>query len=397
MSAQPPPKNTELTAPTPISEVPRAATPSPDTPAAKAGGSRRRVGRFAFIGVILLALVAWGALWTHQRLQFVHEIDARVVADVVTVGARVDGWITDLAVQSGDAVKVGDVVAAVDARDARFGLADYEGDLGALRAERARVNARRALVDEQTKNREGSERARLLAANAAVDALSHEVKFARSEFERALKLSKTGVVSTTSLERARTEFLSAQQGLAKARADVATAKANVDLAVGARKELEVLDQEATMLDEKSKQMETRIARQALVVDEHNQRSPIDGVVSKTFVLPGEYVRLGQRIALIHDPRNVWVEANIRETEVGRLQVGQLVDVSVDAYPDAVFEGTVERIGHATTGEFALLPSPNPSGNFTKVTQRIPVRISVSVGSERLRPGMLVEVDIHVQP
>ena len=117
--------------------------------------------------------------------------------------------------------------------------------------------------------------------------------------------------------------------------------------------------------------------------------------SKTFVLPGEYVRPGQRIALIHDPEKIWVEANIRETEIRRLRVGQRVDITADAYPNESIVGEVARLGQATTGEFALLPAPNPSGNFTKVTQRLPVRITLAENAHLLKPGMLVEVDIHV--
>ena len=99
--------------------------------------------------------------------------------------------------------------------------------------------------------------------------------------------------------------------------------------------------------------------------------------------------------LIHDPNNIWVEANIKETELRHLKVGMPVRLSVDAFPDHEFKGTVERIGQAATSEFALLPNPNPSGNFTKVTQRVPIRISVAQEDGMLRPGMLVVVEIDI--
>ena len=305
------------------------------------------------------------------------------------------GWITDLPTQAGDQVAKGAVIALIDARAEKLRLTEYQAELATVAAEQKRAIAQRSLVMEQAKNREESERAKLSAVQASVDALSYKLKFARAEYDRAQKLSRTGVISTNALERVRTEYLSARQDLARAQAEVATAKANLAYAKGGKKEREVLDSEVRMLEQKTAKMRTRIKRQTLLVEEHSLLSPISGVVSKTFVLPGEYVRPGQRIALIHDPEKIWVEANIRETEIRRLRVGQRVDITADAYPNESIVGEVARLGQATTGEFALLPAPNPSGNFTKVTQRLPVRITLAENAHLLKPGMLVEVDIHV--
>jgi membrane fusion protein (multidrug efflux system) len=132
------------------------------------------------------------------------------------------------------------------------------------------------------------------------------------------------------------------------------------------------------------------------IDRRQVMSPIDGVVSRTFVGAGEYASAGQRVALMHDPQRIWIEARFRETDIRRLSAGQPVHVTVDAYPDEKFEGKIERIGHAATSEFALLPTPNPTGNFTKVTQRLPVRIAIQQRDGRLRPGMMVEVYVDLR-
>lgn len=139
----------------------------------------------------------------------------------------------------------------------------------------------------------------------------------------------------------------------------------------------------------------RIRRQELAIAAHRVESPLAGVVSKVFVEAGEHVAPGQRIALVHDPRAVYVEANIRETEIRKLALGQRVRIEVDAHPDRAFEGRVSAIGLAATSTFALLPSARPGGSFTKVTQRFPVRIALEPDGERLRPGMMVEVFIDV--
>jgi len=117
------------------------------------------------------------------------------------------------------------------------------------------------------------------------------------------------------------------------------------------------------------------------------------LIDRLFVEPGEYVGAGQRLLLLHDPSVVWIEANVKETQLRRLAAGQPVRVRVDAYPDEAFEGTVERIGQSATSTFALIPTPNPSGNFTKITQRVPVRIAIEQREGKLRPGMMVEVRI----
>jgi membrane fusion protein (multidrug efflux system) len=116
----------------------------------------------------------------------------------------------------------------------------------------------------------------------------------------------------------------------------------------------------------------------------------------TFVRKGEHVASGQRLAMFHDPKEIWVQANVKETDVGLLRPGMKVDVRIDAYPGRVFHGEIHRIGQAATSKFALLPDPNPSGNFTKITQRLPVRIKLEDKDLTLRPGMMAEVDIAVR-
>jgi membrane fusion protein (multidrug efflux system) len=114
-----------------------------------------------------------------------------------------------------------------------------------------------------------------------------------------------------------------------------------------------------------------------------------------FVDTGEYVSPGTRLLIYHDPSRIWVDANVKETDFRRLRPGAPAKIKVDAYPGLVVEGRILRLGHAATSQFALLPSPNPSGNFTKVTQRLPVRIAIEQKDGMLRPGMMVDVGIDV--
>jgi membrane fusion protein (multidrug efflux system) len=180
---------------------------------------------------------------------------------------------------------------------------------------------------------------------------------------------------------AKAEYEESVARLAEARAD--------------RARLKVIDEELDMLSHRRDELVARLALQQIDLGDRVIRAPADGVVDITFVEAGEYVRPGQRIAIVHDPDRVWVESNIKETQISRLKEGQPVRIVVDAYPDARYTGRLESIGSSTTASYALLPNPNPSGNFTKVTQRLPVRIALENADRRLHPGMMVEVQIDV--
>ena len=160
--------------------------------------------------------------------------------------------------------------------------------------------------------------------------------------------------------------------------------------------LGVIDAQIEALTHQVAVLAAQMRQQQVDVEDRTIKSPIAAVIDRTFTLPGEYVAAGQRILLLHNPDEVWVEANIKETQVGKLKLGQTVRVSVDAYPDDTFVGRVARIGSATTARFALLPTPNPSGNFTKITQRMPVKIDMVQMPKPLTPGMMVEVEIDIR-
>jgi membrane fusion protein (multidrug efflux system) len=151
-----------------------------------------------------------------------------------------------------------------------------------------------------------------------------------------------------------------------------------------------------VLRHQAEEIRAEIRRREIDISDRTIVSPADGRVVMTFVRQGEHVSPGQRILMFHDPNEIWVEAKVKETEIRLLQPGMKVEVRVDAYPGKVFEGEIYRIGRTATSKFALLPDPNPSGNFTKITQRLPVRIRLAEKDPSLRPGMMVEVSIAVR-
>lgn len=361
-------------------------------------GTPRRTGPRLFVLLALLAGgFAWGGMEVYERFTHVQETDARIDADLTTVSSRVAGWVTRVAVSEGDEIAVRAVLVTIDSRESLLAIKQLEAQLGGVRAEQERLAAERQLVDRQTSSRYASEFSQMEAARVAVSSLEPQLKLARREFNRARSLFERKVFSRRQVDQAETSLKELEREHRLAVAQFKAAQAKLREAEAGRAKLKVLDGDLAMLKHRESEYRIKLERQKLDLDDRTIRSPISGVVDKTFVNVGEYVTPGQRLALIHDPEKIWIEANIKETELRNLKIGQAVDVTVDAYPDTAFTGRIIKIGNATTSEFTLLPSPNPSGNFTKITQRLPVRIAIAQRGRMLRPGMMVEIDIDLNP
>lgn len=219
---------------------------------------------------------------------------------------------------------------------------------------------------------------------------------ARKDFTRSENLIAENAIARRVWDQSRTVLQQAEGKHRQALAQLAEAQANLDQALAHQDDPRVLEAQLAQLEQQRAEAQARIRQKDVVLADRVVRSPIDGVVDQKFVEPGEYVIPGQRLVILHDPKAVWVEVLLKETKLSGLKPGQPVDISVDAYPGRTFIGNVERIGTAATSQFALIPSPNPSGNFTKINQRVPVRIKVEQpDGNPLRPGMMVEVDIDL--
>ena len=353
-------------------------------------------GKLLAIFVVAALLLAWGGRWLYHRYTHVYTDDARIDGEVVTVSSRVSGWITELNVIEGDAVAKGQVLAEVDTRDSILQREVLLSKLRSIESQKAVVQAQSGQVDQETLGRLQSDTNRLVAAEAQVAALEVQLKQARDDYERARELTEQKWLSQQAMERARTGYQQMQENHRKAAAEVDAARGTLSAAGGSRKQLHVLESQLLVLSRQADEIRTEIRRQEIDIADRTIKSPSDGRVVMTFVRKGEHVTAGQRILMFHDPTHIWVEANVKETDVGLLQPGMKAHIRVDAYRDETFSGEVFRIGQAATSKFALLPDPNPSGNFTKITQRLPVRIRLDAVEPKLRPGMMVEVDIAVR-
>ena len=352
--------------------------------------------RIIAIAAVLLLAVAYGGRELYLRLTHVYEYDARVTADIVTISSRADGWIVEMPALEGVRVKAGDVVVRIDDKASKLKVDSIRAQIEGVRAERTRLKAERAFTREHIATLITTRTSGVAVSEKAREALQSDLDFARLELDRAKKLYATKVINERQLQAAQSAVGKLEVQILQMEAEHQQAEGSLNEARAGEERLKVIDAQIEGLTHQVANLAAQMHLQQVDVDDRTIKSPVPAVIDRTFVLPGEYVASGQRILLLHNSDEVWVEANIKETEVGRLKLGQRVLVSVDAFPNERFVGKVTRIGSATTARFALIPTPNPSGNFTKITQRMPVKIDMVEMPKPLTPGMMVEVEIDVR-
>jgi membrane fusion protein, multidrug efflux system len=400
-----------------------------------------------------------GINWWLYALRHVSTDDARVKGTLITVSSRVSGNLMAVRVEDGQPIKRGEVIArvqqddfearvalreaALEAAQSQWSSALLELDLeravtnGQIERSEAVLGASQSQLDEAQKAAGlESDRAKadLREKEAAVQEAKAQLQSAKvhqnmasSELKRANQLFEDGIIAaeqrdhaTATYDQAVARYQTAQEALNKNLAVLARAEAdgrrvqllqtNVrtrlryvnestalrNLAVAEQQRVSMREEVVKTLEAKVKQAQAELALARMELDETHILSPIDGVVSQVIADPGEHVRPGQSIAIVNDPQDVWVQANIEETHIGKVQVGQSVALDVDAYPQRQYEGKVIQVGTATRSEFAIIPAGSASAHFIKVTQRLPVKIAVDNSDGLLKPGMMVVVGIRIK-
>ncbi|WP_187776056.1 HlyD family secretion protein [Salinicola corii] len=368
---------------------------------------KRRLPRSAkllILAIVVVLCLIWIGLAVAHRLTHVSAQDARVMTDEVTVSSRLEGWVTTFDLIEGDTLQRGDAVAALYSKPDQRKLEALTARVATQQARLAYEQARLATAEKQLKGGISLMQRQLEASKAAEKASQARLTEAERDFQRSDTLYQKRSVSEQRRDQDYYAYQAALAEHAQAQQEVRVSQALADNAEvgfinGSQMPLpnpEVLTQQVRIARQQLAETQATLEEAQLRIADLEIDSPVDGVIDKTLIDQGEYVSAGQPIAMMHDPSKLWVEANIKETDVGALRTGQSVAITVDAFPDQTFSGHVAVIGRAATSQFALLPDPNPSGNFTKITQRIPVRIRFDDGpTELIGPGMMVEVDIDV--
>jgi membrane fusion protein (multidrug efflux system) len=341
------------------------------TAAPKSRAIPRRVPLFPLI-LALVALVFVGAAarqWWIGRGHVTTD-NAQVEGHIVPLLPRVSGFVAEVRVAENEQVQSGQTLVRIDDRDLRARLAQAEADL------------QNALASVDTHGRTGQAAAQLSAARAAVAQAEANAARTASDLERYQALASRGVVSRQQLETAETANRSAQAQVDASRDQVTAAVAAL---TGAAAKVEAM----------------RAARDqaALQLSYANVVAPTEGIVSRKNVEVGQLVQAGQPLMSVVPLDDIWVTANLKETEIKDVNPGDAVEIRVDSYPGRVFRGRVESLSPATGAKFSLLPPDNATGNFTKVVQRIPVRIRLDGPQDPRRPrrpGMSATVVVEAR-
>ena len=356
-----------------MSELDDIESDEPIVPPAR--NTRKRV-MLGVAGVLVLLAIVWGVRKLLYARSHAVTDNAQIEGHVVPVIPKVSGFIERVYVSDNQVVREGDTLVVLDRRDLEAKLSQAEAD-----AAGARIAAGGSAVA-------ATAQARAQAAAAVSDTTTAAAAFERAsnDLDRFRRLAQANVISRQQLEVAEATYRSATAQLEATR--------NRALAMGAA--VRFADENGRNAGARLRSAEAAVEVARLQLNYGVITSPGSGRIAKRNAEPGQLVQPGQSLMAVVDDSTVWVVANLKETQLENVRPGQPVEVTVDAYGGHIFRGQVESIQGATGARFALLPPDNATGNFTKVVQRVPVKIILdrsSLGPYVLRPGMSVEVAI----
>ncbi|WP_454596341.1 HlyD family secretion protein [Methylorubrum zatmanii] len=353
-------------------------------PAAAAPEERRRGKERLVLPLLLtLALAGVGAYgwywWTTGR--FIETTDnAYLQSDKVVVSPRIAGMVAEVLVGDNQPVAAGQVLARLDDRERRILLTQAQAEVERDKAQLQGVAA--ALIQQK---------ARIEGAEADVANTNAALTFSKQEHERYRDLLRTGAGTVQRKQQAEAELHQRQAAADRAAASLDAARKQVE-------SLRALEGAARASLEGAR---AKVERAQLDLAFTTITAPITGVVGDRSVRLGQFVAAGTNLlTLVPMGRDLYLVANFKETQVGAMAAGQAVSVTVDALPGHVLRGRIVSFAPGTGAQFALLPPENATGNFTKIVQRVPVRIAIDPDDpllDRLRPGLSVEASVHLRP
>ena len=334
------------------------------------------------LGIALaIALATWGVRrWIYSR-NHVSSDNAQVDGHITAIAPRIAGFIDRVLVDENQHVRLGDTLVVLDRRDLLNRLEQAEAD---LRNAQAAVSSRQATGQAQAQLQ--ATRAEAASAQATIAAAEANWRQANADYERYRRLATAKIVSAQQFDAVRAARDAAAANLEAARRTAAAAGSQVSASGAA----------VRAADARLASAEATVENARLQLGYATLLAPYAGVVAKRNAEPGALVQIGQNLLSLVPEESVWVTANLKETQLAKVEVGDEAEFSVDAYPGRTFRGKVESLSPATGARFALLPPDNATGNFTKVVQRVPVRVAVDNTADPahpLRPGMSVEVTI----
>lgn len=363
------------------------------------GRPSRLFSKRILLVVLILGTVIgsfYGIRWIQYYLSHASTDDARIKGDLIAVSPTVQGKVRILAVREGEYVKKGQLIAQLREEDYQAKVNVAEGVVQSTEAALKEAEANLILIREKTQKDILRASAVLSTSQARLNETKASLRLASLDYERISKLYKSKTVSASEWDKTRAVYELAQVGVALTEEEIKESQAKLQLAKANAGEVAMKQGRVESLNGKLEEARAEFELVSLKLAHTTITSPIEGIVAKKVAHLGEVIRPGQPVAVVVDLNSVWVEANLEETKLEHVRPGQAVDLKVDAYPKTMFTGKVTNIGATAASEFSLIPESRSSGSFTKVTQRIPIRIEVIDPAKQLRPGMMVVVGIDIR-
>lgn len=339
---------------------------------------RKRLVPLAVASLVAIAVIAGGLVWWHDKQSFEGTDNAFVQADTVQVSPQVSGYVLEVLVQDNERVEAGQVIARIDPATILARLDQAVANARALQADIQAVDDRAVL-----------EQAMIAQKAAGVDSARADAGRQAADSKRYGELAKQGWVSDQKLQQVRAGEKQSEAAIAAAQAALVAEQRSAQSLGSARAQKVAQYQAAQAAVEQA-----RIDLERTVI-----RAPVSGVVGARSLRPGQLVQPGQTLLAIVPLGETYVVANFKETQLSRLRLGQSVEIKADAFGGAKIKGRIESFAPATGAQFALIPVENAVGNYTKIAQRVPVRIVVDRGqplSGALRPGLSLEIRVDVR-
>jgi len=340
----------------------------------------RKVRLGLLIGAILVAAAGlWWYLDHEARGKYMQGTnDAYIQADSVVVAPKVAGYVDRVFVSENQAVRAGQPLVLLDPRDYRAQASQIQAQ---IEASRATADTVRAQVGEQ--------QAALAQAQAQLNAAQADVAFARQQLVRYEPLAASGAEPRERVTQLRNQL---QQAIARAEASRAAV-------VAARRRFGTLESQIEQALSQARAGQAQLEAANVTLESTTLRASIDGRVGDLAVRVGQFVQPGTRLMTLVPVQNLYVEANFKETQLGLMRIGQPVTIELDALPGVELTGRVASFAPGTGAQFSVLPPQNATGNFTKIVQRVPVRIAIDASPEVRRllvPGMSVIVTVDTR-
>ncbi|MAH83558.1 MAG: hypothetical protein CBB68_04250 [Rhodospirillaceae bacterium TMED8] len=349
------------------------------------------------LGVI--ASIALTALLIYEvffSLTHVYEYDARIEAKLTTLSSRIDGEIEKVYVAEGDRVKKNDLLVALKARVQRLKIEALEADLIREQGQRAKIEAEVSVFKQDLASRLATKREAIKALQIEHTTIRNRFELAKKNLTRARILFQKKLTSKKSFEEEQSKTLIIEAEVDSSLANIKVAKLELREIEASASHLEVLEADKMIKNANIRKINNLKDQQLEILTYHYIRSPIDGIVDSVYKYTSEHVEEAERIILLHDENSLWIQANVDESQLRHLEIGQKVIIDMDAYPYPFeeFKGIVTFIGSVTASQ-VLGEQEFSEGRSRKLTQRIPIRIKMLDPPEKIAPGMLVEVNIQI--